>query len=83
MTNIPMPGRVLPLYTAAQVRELDRLSIEEAGIPGYTLMTRAGESCWQVLRSNWPAARRLWVLCGAGNNGGDGYVVARLALAAT
>jgi NAD(P)H-hydrate repair Nnr-like enzyme with NAD(P)H-hydrate epimerase domain len=44
MTNIPMPGRVLPLYTAAQVRELDRIAIEEAGIPGYTLMTRAGEA---------------------------------------
>jgi hydroxyethylthiazole kinase-like uncharacterized protein yjeF len=82
MTNIPMPGRPLPLYTAAQVRELDRLSIEEAGIPGYTLMTRAGEACWQVLRSNWPAARRVSVLCGTGNNGGDGFVVARLALAA-
>ena len=82
MTNIPMPGRPLPLYTAAQVRELDRLSIEEAGIPGYTLMTRAGEACWQVLRSNWPAARRVSVLCGTGNNGGDGFVVARLALMA-
>ena len=82
MTNIPMPGRGLPLYTAAQVRELDRLSIEAAGIPGYTLMTRAGEASWQVLRSNWPAARRVSILCGTGNNGGDGYVVARLALAA-
>ena len=82
MTNTPMPGRVLPLYTADQVRELDRLAIEEAGIPGYTLMTRAGEACWQVLRDNWPAARRVCVFCGTGNNGGDGYVVARLALAA-
>jgi len=82
MSNIPMPGRELPLYTAAQVRELDRLAIAEAGIPGYTLMTRAGEACWQVLRSNWPGARRVSVVCGTGNNGGDGYVVARLALAA-
>jgi len=82
MTNIPMPGRGLPLYTAAQVRELDRLAIEVAGIPGYTLMTRAGEACWQVLRGNWPDARRVSVVCGSGNNGGDGYVVARLALAA-
>jgi len=82
MTNIPMPGRALPLYTAAQVRELDRLAIDEAGIPGYTLMTRAGEACWRVLRDNWPGARRVSVVCGTGNNGGDGYVVARLALAA-
>jgi ADP-dependent NAD(P)H-hydrate dehydratase / NAD(P)H-hydrate epimerase len=82
MTNIPMPGGVLPLYTAAQVRELDRLAIEEAGIPGYTLMTRAGEACWQVLCASWPVARRVSVLCGTGNNGGDGFVVARLALTA-
>ncbi|MGD8874901.1 MAG: NAD(P)H-hydrate epimerase, partial [Gammaproteobacteria bacterium] len=82
MTNVPLPGRVVPLYTAAQVRELDRLAIEEAGIPAYTLMTRAGEACWQALCRNWPEARRVSVLCGTGNNGGDGYVVARLALAA-
>jgi hydroxyethylthiazole kinase-like uncharacterized protein yjeF len=71
-----------PLYTTAQVRELDRLAIEEAGIPGYTLMTRAGEACWAVLRAQWPAARSLAVFCGAGNNGGDGFVIARLALQA-
>jgi len=82
MTNMPMPRPVLPLYTATQVRELDRLAIEEAGIPGYTLMTRAGEACWQALCCNWPGARRVSVVCGTGNNGGDGYVVARLALAA-
>jgi len=71
----------LLLYTAAQTRELDRIAIEEAGIPGYTLMTRAGEACWEVLRSHWSAARSLQVFCGAGNNGGDGFVIARFALA--
>ncbi|MGD2138612.1 MAG: NAD(P)H-hydrate dehydratase [Gammaproteobacteria bacterium] len=81
MTDIPIPCRAKPLYTAVQVRELDRISIEEAGIPGYTLMTRAGEACWQALRENWPDARRVSVVCGIGNNGGDGYIVARLALA--
>jgi NAD(P)H-hydrate epimerase len=70
------------LYTAAQVRELDRIAIGEAGIPGYTLMTRAGEACWEALQARWPQARSLLVLCGTGNNGGDGFVVARLALAA-
>jgi hydroxyethylthiazole kinase-like uncharacterized protein yjeF len=79
MTHIPTPDRALPLYTAAQVRELDRIAIEEAGIPGYTLMRRAGEACWQVLRDTWPDARRISIICGTGNNGGDGYVVARLA----
>jgi hydroxyethylthiazole kinase-like uncharacterized protein yjeF len=72
----------LPLYTAEQVRELDRTAIEEAGIPGYTLMSRAGVAAWDTLRENWPDARRIVVVCGTGNNGGDGYVVARLALQA-
>ena len=70
------------LYNAAQVRELDRTAIEAVGIPGYTLMTRAGERCWACLRDCWPAARAIAVLCGTGNNGGDGFVLARLALAA-
>ncbi|MGE0387916.1 MAG: NAD(P)H-hydrate dehydratase [Gammaproteobacteria bacterium] len=72
---------VLPdaLYRAASVRRLDRAAIDDAGIPGVTLMQRAGEAAWLVLRRRWPAARRIAVMCGAGNNGGDGYVIARLA----
>ena len=69
-----------PLYTATQVRELDRLAIADAGIPGYTLMTRAAEACWAVLRVHWPDVRSVTVFCGAGNNGGDGFIIARLAL---
>ena len=81
--NITDPGPPgLPLYTAEQVRELDRLAIEEAGIPGYTLMCRAGEAGWSRLITCWPDARCIVVVCGTGNNGGDGYVVARLARAA-
>lgn len=76
----PISGGI-PLYRAAQMRELDRLAIEAAGIPGYTLMTRAAEAAWAATRARWPQARRLVVLCGAGNNGGDGYVLARLARA--
>jgi hydroxyethylthiazole kinase-like uncharacterized protein yjeF len=72
----------IPLYSAEQVRELDRTAIEEAGIPGYTLMSRAGAAAWDALRRDWPAARRIVVVCGTGNNGGDGYVLARLALEA-
>jgi NAD(P)H-hydrate epimerase len=71
-----------PLYTAAQVRELDRVAIEEAGIPGYTLMSRAGEAAWKILRDYWPEPNSIVVICGTGNNGGDGYVLARLALEA-
>ncbi|MDS4041802.1 MAG: NAD(P)H-hydrate dehydratase [Candidatus Competibacter sp.] len=73
--------RELPfeLYRAAQVRELDRIAIEERGIPGYTLMNRAGEAAFKLLRQRWPDASRIAVVCGGGNNAGDGYVVARLA----
>lgn len=67
------------LYTAAQTRELDRLAIEERRIPGATLMQRAGQAVFDVLRARWPRARRIAVVCGPGNNGGDGYVIARLA----
>jgi len=70
------------LYSAAQVRELDRRAIQDHGIPGYTLMGRAGEAAFGSLLERWPGARRVGVLCGPGNNGGDGYVIARLARAA-
>jgi hydroxyethylthiazole kinase-like uncharacterized protein yjeF len=68
------------IYSESQVRALDRFAIEQAGIPSYTLMTRAGEAALRTLRSCWPTAERLLVLCGPGNNGGDGYVLARAAL---
>lgn len=58
---------------------MDRLAIEQCEIPGFTLMSRAGQAALAALRARWPAARRLLVLCGAGNNAGDGYVLARLA----
>lgn len=67
------------LYTAAQTRELDRQTIA-SGVPGFSLMTCAGEAAFALICSLWPLATRFVVLCGSGNNGGDGYVVARLAL---
>jgi NAD(P)H-hydrate epimerase len=69
------------VYTAEQVRDLDRRAIRELGIPGYELMTRAGHATLNALKALWPATRSLTVLCGPGNNGGDGYVVARVARA--
>ena len=69
------------LYRAAQVRALDRTAIEIHGIPGIELMERAGAAAYGLLRARWPGHRNLTVLAGAGNNGGDGYVVARLARA--
>lgn len=66
------------LYTPAQVARLDQAAIQ-AGVPGEVLMERAGRRLWQEIRRRWPRARRLVAVCGGGNNGGDGYVVARLA----
>ena len=73
---------VLPenLYTAAQLRELERRAVEDAHIPEGTLMQRAGAAAWQQLRLQWPGAEHLLVLCGTGNNAGDGYVLASCAL---
>lgn len=67
------------LYTADLVRELDRQAIEVHGLPGLTLMESAGEAIFNVLREVWPEAWKIVVVCGAGNNAGDGYVIARLA----
>jgi len=67
------------LYRAKDVRELDRRAIEKHGVPGIELMTRAGEAAWHLILARWPRARRIVVVCGGGNNGGDGYIVARLA----
>ncbi|HEX7030630.1 MAG TPA: NAD(P)H-hydrate dehydratase [Gammaproteobacteria bacterium] len=66
------------LYRAADVRELDRRAIGN-GIPANELMRRAGVALFDALRERFPAAGRMLVLCGGGNNGGDGYVLARLA----
>ncbi|AZZ90799.1 NAD(P)H-hydrate dehydratase [Hahella sp. KA22] len=69
------------LYTAAQVRQLDALAIQSmAAENGYELMQRAGRSAFRALMRRWPEAERLTLFCGGGNNGGDGYVVAELAL---
>jgi NAD(P)H-hydrate epimerase len=70
------------IYRATQVRELDDYAIQTLGIPGYSLMKRAGEAGLRALRSRWPTAHRIAVVCGGGNNGGDGYVIARFARAA-
>jgi ADP-dependent NAD(P)H-hydrate dehydratase / NAD(P)H-hydrate epimerase len=74
----PRPGAI---YTAAQVRELDRRAINDCGIAGYELMTRAGHALADAVRGQWPDARSITVLAGPGNNAGDGYVCARIARA--
>jgi ADP-dependent NAD(P)H-hydrate dehydratase / NAD(P)H-hydrate epimerase len=79
MAEVALPAR---LYDAVAVRALDAAAINREGIPGLTLMTRAGEATFDTLRSHWPGIERVAVVCGQGNNAGDGYVLARLAHAA-
>ena len=68
------------LYSAEQTRELDRIAIEDFAIPGYTLMQRAGQVTFDAILQKFPDSESLCIVCGTGNNGGDGYVIARLAL---
>ncbi len=69
------------LYRGDQVRAADHRARQQPGMQGSILMERAGEAAWRLLRARWPRARRIAVLCGPGNNGGDGYVLARCAQA--
>src|SRR6266403_5207468 len=68
------------LVTAAEMRRLDALTIERYGTPGHVLMERAGRGATAVLLEEFPhVRRRRVVICaGKGNNGGDGFVIARL-----
>jgi hydroxyethylthiazole kinase-like uncharacterized protein yjeF len=73
---------VQPLFTAAEVRRLDRRAIDELGIPGATLMENAGRGAAEAIRAfleDLKAGRnaRVAFVCGKGGNGGDGFVVAR------
>lgn len=69
------------IYSTETVRRIDRNAIEKAGIAGYTLMQRAAEAALEAALREFPDARRWQVICGGGNNAGDGYVLARLARA--
>lgn len=66
----------MKVVTAQEMREIDRVAIEEYGIPGLVLMERAGLAVAAKFRELYPSKRAL-VLCGGGNNGGDGFVAAR------
>ena len=68
------------LYTVDQVRRIDRHAIDDCGIPGSMLMQRAASAAFACLRRRWPEARRLLLLCGTGNNGGDAWLLGATAL---
>ncbi len=70
---------ILPLFDSSASRTLDARATARLGGDGYVLMLRAGQAAWRALLQRWPRAQRIVVVCGPGNNGGDGYVLARLA----
>jgi len=75
-------GEMAELLTAAQMRAIEAAAIESGAVTGLELMERAGRGVVQAVLAEWPelaaAGGRAMVLCGPGNNGGDGFVVARL-----
>ncbi|MEO5627173.1 MAG: NAD(P)H-hydrate dehydratase [Dokdonella sp.] len=72
-------NRTTALYTASQVRSIDRYAIGYLHIAGFELMQRAAEAAFSVLRERWPLARHIVLLAGAGNNGGDAFLLGTLA----
>lgn len=69
---------MVPLYTAQQMRELDRKTIEGLKLPGVVLMEHAGHKSALIIREELgQEIETVAVVCGKGNNGGDGYVIAR------
>ncbi len=75
-------GEMTELLTAAQMRAVEAAAIAGGEVTGLELMERAGRGVVEAIFEEWPELRatshRAVVLCGPGNNGGDGFVVARL-----
>ncbi len=67
----------MKLSTKQLSREIDRDAIKRFGIPGIVLMENAGRSVASVILTQYPSAKKIAVICGAGNNAGDGFVIAR------
>ncbi len=69
----------LLLYTGKDLKKLDQLAIKHLNISGYEFMCKAGQAAFAALQNRWHHAKQILVMCGPGNNGGDGFVLARLA----
>jgi hydroxyethylthiazole kinase-like uncharacterized protein yjeF len=67
----------MKIVSALEMREIDRATTDRFGVPSLTLMENAGSAVVRFILSDYPQARRISVICGKGNNGGDGFVVAR------
>jgi NAD(P)H-hydrate epimerase len=81
--NAPQPDHPRPttvlmkIVSASEMREIDRLTSETFGVPSLALMENAGAAVAEFVMTHYPQAKAVGVICGKGNNGGDGFVVAR------
>jgi ADP-dependent NAD(P)H-hydrate dehydratase / NAD(P)H-hydrate epimerase len=67
----------MKIVTAAEMREIDRLTSQRFGVPSLVLMENAGTAVCDFVHSRYPVGKTVGVICGKGNNGGDGLVAAR------
>jgi NAD(P)H-hydrate epimerase len=67
----------MKIVTATEMRDIDRATSQRFGVPSLTLMENAGSAVADFVISQYPTAERVGVICGKGNNGGDGFVAAR------
>ncbi len=67
------------IYSSEQVRDIEQKIFKKGIVSSHELMRRAGQAAFEALQQQWPNAKRIVVMCGHGNNGGDGYVIAYLA----
>src|SRR5437762_14201440 len=67
----------MKIVTASEMRQIDRLTSERFGVPSLTLMENAGSAVADFALSAYSGAKSFGIICGKGNNGGDGFVVAR------
>src|SRR3954463_8228281 len=73
-----LPDWLDPLYTAEEMRAVDKWAIEEQGVPSLDLMERAGIGLARLTAERAEPGKPIRIVVGKGNNGGDGLVVARL-----
>jgi ADP-dependent NAD(P)H-hydrate dehydratase / NAD(P)H-hydrate epimerase len=67
----------MKIVTSAEMRSIDRVTSERFGVPSLTLMENAGSAVAEFALASYPHAKIFGVICGKGNNGGDGFVAAR------
>lgn len=72
-------NNIYSLYQTPTIKALEKLALEQAQLTEDILMDRAGHAALKCLKHYWSKAQKIIVICGKGNNGGDGYVLARLA----